>query len=122
MSNALFENYSEGSAVTITMRDGEKYENVILVGVSSTIAMCEDSVERFGVLLAEVDNVEEGRAVGRAMKQVTGKTKKEIALDLYAQMPEAKRSEVIEQLMKTAGMSKAGASTYYHNIWKRHQS
>jgi hypothetical protein len=45
-------------------------------------------------------------------------SKKDIAVTIFANMSGAKRKEVIAEFMDKAGLSKAGASTYYFNIKK----
>jgi hypothetical protein len=45
-------------------------------------------------------------------------SKKDIAVTIFVNMSGAKRKEVIAEFMDKAGLSKAGASTYYFNIKK----
>lgn len=52
-----------------------------------------------------------------------GKTKMQIATEIYKRMMRRKqvtRKEIIEQFVTEAGLSKDGASTYYQMIKRRH--
>ena len=45
-----------------------------------------------------------------------GPTKKDLAREVWAEMAGMKRALVINAMMARAGLSKAGASTYYQNF------
>ena len=46
----------------------------------------------------------------------TGKTKKDLACEVYMEKLGAQRKVVIAAMMERAGLSKAGAGTYYQNF------
>lgn len=45
-------------------------------------------------------------------------TKKQIAIRIYKEMEGSKRKEIMERFQNEAGLTKAGANTYLHNIKK----
>lgn len=47
-----------------------------------------------------------------------GSKKKDVAVEIFKSMEGAKRKEVIARFMDEAGLTKAGAGTYYYNIKK----
>lgn len=53
--------------------------------------------------------------------KVEGKSKRELAMEIYARMSGSSRHEVIQAFVNELGMTPAGASTYYQNcktLWK----
>lgn len=53
--------------------------------------------------------------VARAASAFDNRSKKQIVADLFAANPNASRGDMIQMIMDQAGMSKAGASTYYQS-------
>lgn len=116
--------------VSIRLSDGHYYDRCNVEGVGETIAMVSlgnsKQAEQEGIILEDIIDVEylkakHGAAKAKRMKSAplkSGKSKKDVALELFDQYPNATRKEAIEMLVEQAGMSKAGASTYYQNIWK----
>jgi len=70
----------------------------------------------------KLKEVQEAMAAEEAEKQNRARTKKDIAMEIYNSDPKMPRKEALKQLQAKAGLTKAGAATYYQNIWKGQQS
>lgn len=111
-----------GNKVSIHMKDGYKIDSCVIENVGQKIAMVSHRKDKEGVIISDIDYIvrlsKAAPSSTTVRKPSTGKTKKEIALELHKQYPNEARKHVIEMLVEQAGMSKAGASTYHQNIWR----
>lgn len=70
----------------------------------------------------ESDNVETAPVVAAAPVAVTAPTKADLAREIFAKMygkPNVARKDVINAFIAEAGLTKAGAGTYYQNFTKK---
>ncbi len=62
------------------------------------------------------------KKIAKKTDKETNVTKMDIAIDLMTKFyGEKTRKEIIEMLMNEAGLTQAGASTYYYNIKKKYK-
>lgn len=84
-----------------------------------TVYMIEATAKGL-IAWSEMDTEVADEEPEQAKEEPKKESKKEIAVRIFNEMKDAKRKEVVERFQKEAGLTKAGASTYYQNI-KNHK-
>lgn len=105
-----------GDTISITTSDGAESQ-VERENVSKITA----DEYRQATETAEQNETNEGSSMESEVKAEKKVTKAALARDVYSRMAgqeDIRRKDIIEAMMAEAGLSKAGAATYYYNITK----
>lgn len=68
---------------------------------------------------AKQDNVKKEKPVKPKSDASKGPSKRELAEQIFNNMKGAARKDIIKQFIEKAGLTKAGAATYYYNLTKK---